>query len=158
MRVGLCRRRERIRRNRFERLDAAPRRRGVAKDAFPPVFRAREHPEFVVAREGGEVAPENLTQRDQIERAPERAAKCDKALELGRPLPFLSRFGGGSRGGRLGLLSLLVLMKSKRSDEHDQAGKQVDVVAQLDIARDVDDDVERLLENHQRARDKRNRQ
>src|SRR4051812_29224081 len=97
------------------------------------------------------MTPEDLPQRDGIERAAKGPAECDEPFQLRRALTLQLGLGLEARGERARLKTLSILMKREGARENHEAGNQVDVVAQLDVVRGVDDETQGLAEHDERA-------
>ncbi len=65
----------------------------------------------------------------------------------------MGRLGGGGERRSLGLLPLASLMEHEDGRKDHQRGKEVDVVAILDLERRIPDEAERPLKDHNRAGD-----
>ena len=135
-------------------LSAAPPRLRAIGHALPFGIAADQHPDVGVRGERRQMAPDRFVQRVDGQRPAQRLPERHQGFELAGP----GARGAGFARGRRGLGSHLAAVPVQVEHEHDaedqQRRNQRDAIGALDVAGDVEQELERSLKDHQQRKGK----
>ena len=125
---------------------------GGANQRLPVPSDTHHDPPVVASEHLRQEANQVVVDGGHVQRASQRAAKGDEALELGGPGLRLANFSRGGQGLRMGLVAAALCVQDQDDGEDDEARDEIQAPGLLDVARGLDEPGEGFREHDENGR------